>query len=111
MTDRRMLLVDHEPPARPPLQVAVGERVHVGRRDDEWPAFVFVTAEGGSGWVPARHVEGGVVVTAYDTTELRADAGDLVDVVADDVESGWAWCRDAGGQEGWIPRRSLGAVS
>ena len=105
-----MLRVDHEPPARPPLRVAVGERVHVGRRDDEWPAFVFVTAAGGSGWVPARHIEAGVVVAEYDTTELRATAGDVVEVVVDDVESGWAWCRDVRGQEGWIPHRALGSV-
>ena len=108
MGDRRVVTADHEPPARPPLQVAAGERVQVGRRDDEWPAFVFVTAEGGSGWVPARHIDEGVVVTAYDTTELRAAAGDVVEVVADDVESGWAWCRDVRGGEGWIPHRALG---
>ena len=105
-----MLLVDHEPPDRPPLRVSVGERVQVGERDDEWPAFVFVTADAGSGWVPARYVEDGSVVVAYDTTELRAAAGEVVEVVVDDPESEWAWCRDARGDEGWIPHRALGTV-
>lgn len=102
-----MLLADHEPPKRAPLQVEVGERVQVGDRDDEWPAFVFVTAGEGTGWVPSRHIEDGVVVTAYDTTELRAFAGDVVEVIVDDPESEWAWCRDAHGNEGWIPHRVL----
>ncbi|WP_349309157.1 SH3 domain-containing protein [Microbacterium sp. MM2322] len=110
MGDRRILLADHEPPERPPLQVGVGDRVDAGARDDEWPAFVFVTAAGGTGWVPARYIEDGVVVTAYDTTELRALAGDIVEVIVDDPESEWAWCRDARGAEGWIPHRALGVA-
>ena len=59
---------------RPPLQLAVGERVNDGNQGNEWPEFVFVTASHGTGWVPARHLsatsETPVVQTAYDTTEL-----------------------------------------
>jgi hypothetical protein len=105
-----VLLLDHEPPDRPPLRVSVGDQVQVGERDDEWPAFVFVTAGGGTGWVPVRYIEDGIVVAAYDTTELRAAARDVVEVIVDDPESEWAWCRDARGDEGWIPHRALGAV-
>lgn len=112
---KRTLVADHEPPARAPLTVVPGERVQVGDRDEEWPAFVFVTSVGGCGWVPSRHLEmaGGVgtVVVGYDTTELAATRGEVVDVIRDDPESGWAWCANADGRCGWIPHRVLGEVT
>ena len=101
----------HEIPERPPLSLAAGDVVAVGRRDDDWPAFVFVTAAHGSGWVPSRHlsVETGqaVMVTAYDTTERPTRVGETLEVVARDDESGWLWCRSADGREGWVPSRTL----
>ncbi|MGF7234159.1 MAG: SH3 domain-containing protein [Frankia sp.] len=105
---RVVAVVEHEVPARPPLRVTTGEQVCVGERDTRWPAFVFVTTAGGTGWVPARqlsHDAGQAVVRApYDTTELPLRVGDIVEVVvAEDVESGWLWCRSDGGREGWVP--------
>ena len=92
-------------PDRPPLQLAVGERVAVGDRDSEWPEFVFVTASHGTWWVPARHLSAtsgtAVVHAAYDTTELPTHAGDVVEVVAEDLTSGWLWCLARDGGEGW----------
>lgn len=101
----------HEIPDRAPLRVTPGERVRVGERDGTWPAFVYVTAAGGEGWVPSRHLRaddaGGtgeaVVADAYDTTELPVAAGQEVDVLAEDLASGWLWCRDDDGREGWVP--------
>lgn len=108
---RCLVTADHEIPDRPPLTVTPGESVTVGERDTEWPAFVFVTSEHGTGWVPARHLEiegtTGVVRVAYDTTELPARTGETVELLSDDPESGWAWCRNDRGTEGWIPHRAL----
>jgi len=108
---RHVLTADHAIPARAPLVVRPGEVVQVGDRDTEWPAFVFVTTAHGTGWVPARHIDvdgpSGVVRVGYDTTELPAEAGEVVEVVEDDPESGWAWCRNADGRAGWIPHRVL----
>lgn len=108
---RARLLADHDIPDRAPLTVQPGERVGIGDRDTEWPAFVFVTSAIGCGWVPARHIDidgaSGIVRTGYDTAELAGREGEVVEVVADDVESGWSWCRDAAGREGWIPNRVL----
>ena len=107
----RIVTADHEIPARAPLMLRAGDVVQVGERDMQWPAFVFVTAPGGAGWVPARHLDvagaTGTVLVPYDTTELPAARGEIVDVVQDDPESGWSWCRNAEGREGWIPRREL----
>ena len=44
----------HEISARPPLLVEPGEVVTVGRNDQEWPAFVYVTTPHGEGWVPLK---------------------------------------------------------
>ena len=101
----------HEILEAAPLQVEVGQAVVVGQRASTWPAFVFVTAGNGSGWVPARHLSAdhgsAMVLTAYDTTELPVAAGEVVTVVDRDDESGWWWCRNLEGREGWVPREVL----
>jgi SH3 domain len=103
----------HEIAERPPLRLAVGDAVDVGERDTEWPAFVFVTCDAGSGWVPRRYLSASsgraVVRTAYDTTELPTTVGQVLDVVGEDLESGWLWCRSADGREGWVPVRTVAA--
>lgn len=101
----------HQISDRPPIQLAAGEEVRVGERDTEWPEFVFVTASHGAGWAPARHLSRSsgiaVVETAYDTTELPTQAGDVLEVVAEDLPSGWLWCRAADGREGWVPVKTV----
>lgn len=101
----------HEIPDRAPLQIEPGAVVSVGERDTTWPAFVFVTAAGGSGWVPVRHLSAdsgpATVLTPYDTAELPVEAGETVTVLSRDDESGWWWCRAQSGREGWVPLRIL----
>lgn len=101
----------HEIPDRSPLQLVVGEEVDVGERDSEWPEFVFVTAAHGTGWVPARHLSQAngkaVVRTAFDTTELPTQEGDILDVLAEDLVSRWLWCRASSGRRGWVPVKTV----
>jgi hypothetical protein len=109
---KRVLAVRaHEISARAPMQVTPGEEVYAGDRDTDWPEFVFVTAAPGSGWVPARYLSqpsgDAVVETAYDTTELPTNIGDVLDVLTDDHQSGWLWCRNSAGREGWVPHRTV----
>ena len=103
--------VAHEIPDRPPIRLSVGQRVRVGDRDTEWPEFVFVTAPQGSGWVPARHLSApsgsAVVRTEYDTTELPTAVGEVLDVVIEDLTSGWIWVRSRDRREGWVPLKTL----
>ncbi len=102
---------EHAIPDRGPIQLEVGERVAVGERDTEWPAFVFVTAAQGSGWVPERNLArdgvAAVVIEAYDTTELPVPVGGQVEVLREDQLSGWFWCRASDGREGWVPTRAF----
>lgn len=105
----------HEIPDRAPIRVTPGQQVQLGERDTTWPEFVFVTADAGSGWVPARHIEpgtgaSGVVRTAYDTTELPTAAGDELTVLENDEISGWSRVRSAAGREGWVPNSTIGPV-
>jgi Variant SH3 domain len=104
-------LTGHQIPDRAALHLNVGQRVEVGERDTRWPEFVFVTAADGSGWVPARHLSrsagSAVVQTAYDTTELPTQPGDVLEVLAEDRRSGWLWCRTSHGAAGWVPANTL----
>ncbi len=101
----------HEVPDRSAIQIRAGERVTVGERSHEWPAFVFITCALGQGWVPARHLSGeegvATVEADYDTTELPVADGQTVEVLAGDDASGWWWCRSEAGDEGWVPRSAL----
>jgi hypothetical protein len=101
----------HEISERPPVQLKAGDEVEVGERDTEWPEFVFVTAGHCAGWVPSRHLSSSsgpaVVKIPYDTTELPTEVGDVLLVVAEDLPSGWLWCRSGSGREGWIPVKTV----
>jgi hypothetical protein len=105
----------HVIPERPPLALASGDLVTVGRRDSDWPAFVFVTTARGSGWVPARYLSAdagqAVVETPYNTTELATRSGEILEVLVRDDESGWLWCRSTDGREGWVPNRTVEATA
>ncbi|NUT36464.1 MAG: hypothetical protein HOV79_25705 [Hamadaea sp.] len=107
--------VAHEIPDRQPLRIAAGDEVRVGARDTEWPEFVFVTALGGSGWVPARHLSAdagtALVLTAYNTQELATRVGERLAVLEEDEQSGWSWCRAESGGEGWVPIKTLDVAS
>ncbi|HLT96700.1 MAG TPA: SH3 domain-containing protein [Acidimicrobiia bacterium] len=100
-------IADHEVPSRPPLRVEPGDVVRVGERSSEWPAFVFVESDSGRGWVPSRHLDTTkdltVVEVAYHTKELAVRSGEILDLRERDDESGWHWCRNGAGDEGWVP--------
>jgi uncharacterized protein YgiM (DUF1202 family) len=101
----------HQIPDRLPLRLVAGERVDASERSSEWREHVFVTAETGAGWVPVRSLSGSsgmvTVRTAYDTTELATSAGEHLEVIKEDVRSGWLWCRSVEGREGWVPLTTL----
>jgi hypothetical protein len=105
----------HVIPERPPIQVSPGQQVQTGQRDDEWPAFVFVTTDDGAGWVPERYLDTSrdpvVVISGYDTTELATATGEELILIKRDDPSGWAWVRNAAGREGWVPLSTVGEMS
>ena len=108
---RVVMTATHEVPSRAPIRVSPGDVVDVGDRDTDWPAFVLVTSTDGAGWVPSRHLSAdrgrATVLSGYDTTELATQAGEVLDVLDADVASGWLWCRNAQGRQGWVPQRAV----
>jgi len=76
-------------------------------KSERWPAFALVVNEkGGRGWVPERYLKRqgnkAVAIRRYDTTTLDPLKYDVLQVLEEDRESGWLWCRDSGGKEGWF---------
>jgi uncharacterized protein YgiM (DUF1202 family) len=94
--------------AQPPLSMRPGDRLTIeDAKSEGWPAFSLVTNEKGErGWVPTRYLrqQGKVAVATrgYDTNTLSPQVGEILDVVEEDAESGWLWCRDARGNLGWF---------
>ena len=93
----------------PPLIMVAGEAMEVieSEKSERWPAFVLVVNQrGGRGWVPERYLKRqgkrAVAVRGYDTATLNPLKGDVLTVLEEDRESGWLWCRDLGGKEGWF---------
>ena len=89
----------------PALRVSAGDALTVGRRDDEWPGWVWcVDRDGLGGWLPEGIVADDRATADFDTRELTVAKGDLVKPLHH--RSGWAWCRGPDG-EGWVPERCL----
>ena len=81
----------HEMSERPPVRLEVGDEVEVGERDTEWPEFVFVAGDHGAGWVPSRYLSAPRTSRRedpYGATELPTEVGDVLLVVAEDLQ-GW----------------------
>jgi len=92
---------------RAPLALRIGQDVRVGRKDVDWPGWVWVTTEDGRGsYVP----EDILIPVNADTARVQQafQAHDLSVKKSDQVTSlrevkGWHWCQDAAGNEGWLP--------
>ena len=115
----RVRVTKRLPPSKkivyPPLQVRPGDVVEVGEQSDEWPAFVLVTTkEATVGWIPSRilRIQGktGQVLTDYDTTSLDPIMGEELQVISEDREGGWLWCRDSQSRLGWFPQNHVETV-
>ena len=97
-----------------PLAVTAGQMVTVGRRDSDWPDFLWCQdAEDREGWLPEAilAIEGASAraVEDYDAIELSVSTGDVVE--GQRVLAGWIWCRDTAGDEGWLPELLLETVT
>jgi hypothetical protein len=89
-----------------PIRGAAGDRLTLGRRDDEYPGWVWATAaDGRAGWVPESWLrvggDVGVLLRDYTAAELALAPGDRV--TGELVEGGWLWATAVDGQVGWVP--------
>ena len=97
---------------RTPLHVHAGDTVSVGARDKSWPGWIWVsTIDGRGSYVPEDilEIEGPTakVLTAFSTRDLSVKQGERVTALRE--VSGWLWCRNNAGDEGWLPEFVLRA--
>ncbi|CUS04703.2 SH3 domain protein [Candidatus Promineifilum breve] len=93
-----------------PIRGAAGDRLTLGRRDDEFPGWVWATAgDGREGWVPESWLRmdggNGTLLHDYTAAELALEPGDVVSGAV--VVSGWLWATAADGRVGWAPLHCL----
>lgn len=96
-----------------PIRGVAGDRLALGRRDDEYPVWIWATnAADRAGWVPESwlRVEGGsgILLRDYTAAELPLEPGDMVS--GELVESRWLWATDTNGRTGWAPMDCLKGV-
>ncbi len=98
---------DYEVIDRSPLVLAPGDSVRLGKRDADWPGWIWVTAINGRG----SHAPEDILTASDDGTAKVTQpfqARDLSVVSGESVTSlrevkGWHWCRNEKGEEGWLP--------
>lgn len=91
---------------RSPLHLQSGDTVTTGPRDKSWPGWIWVTAgDGRGGYVPEDILEStgptAKVHTAFSARDLSVQLGEQVTALRE--VKGWLWCRNAAGEEGWLP--------
>lgn len=101
---------DYEVIDRNPLSLQAGQRVKVGRRDDGWDGWVWVSTEEGQGSYVPEELLGNPAASVGDMVEVvgKFIAKDLSVKKEEEVEildevKGWLWCRNREGAEGWLP--------
>lgn len=97
---------------RSPLHLQYGDTVTAGPRDKSWPGWIWVTtADGRGSYVPEDILDYDTDVptvrTAFSARDLSVTQGETVTALRE--VKGWLWCRNAAGQEGWLPEFVLRA--
>ena len=92
---------------RAPLSLLPGQSVRLGRRDADWPGWIWVTTDDGRGsYVPDEVVQAtsgdqATVLQAFQAHDLSVKKQETVTSVRE--VKGWHWCRNEAGGEGWLP--------
>jgi hypothetical protein len=88
------------------LHLTVGQEVTSGPADLAWPGWIWVgDSNGRNGYVPAEILEPlgedrWAASQDFDPTVLKVKRGDAITSTKE--IHGWHWCRNKGGEEGWV---------
>jgi SH3-like domain-containing protein len=98
--------LEYSPEYPDPIKVLAGQKVRVGREDEEYPGWKWCKGpDGREGWVPAELLSDAkaeaTVLEDYSAQELSVREGEEVEV--EDARHGWLRVRNANGERGWIP--------
>ncbi|MES2708794.1 MAG: SH3 domain-containing protein [Verrucomicrobiota bacterium] len=103
----RVANADYTVVDRSPLTLVAGDTVTLGREDRAWEGWVWATTEEGRGtYLPVNFLEEtgdgqARLREPFAALDLSVRKGDAVTCLRE--VSGWFWCRDAAGLEGWLP--------
>lgn len=97
---------DYEEKDKAPIRLRPGDEILAGPKDRAWPGWVWARdRDGNDGYVPEEILkslgEGRYAVTAeFDPAVLTVRRGDALESLKQ--ISGWHWCRNQAGAEGWV---------
>ena len=110
---RCLVMKDYQSSNPDPIKIQAAETFQVSEKTDAWdnnPNWMWVwctDTRGKSAWVPKTIInmdkdgQTGTTNRPYDATELTVTTGDELSVAQE--ESGWLWCVDKRGEQGWVP--------
>ncbi len=104
------VIQDYQAQYPDPITMRADEPITPGRRDPEWPGWVWCTdIRGKSGWVPESYIDqqggAGRALKDYSAVELTVNAGE--ELVLGTLESGWYWATNSAHESGWVPERII----
>jgi hypothetical protein len=107
---RARMLRDYRTQYHDPIGFIAGEVLVLGRRDTEWPEFIWATdPRGRSGWTPMSvidmHASPVVARSDYSARELDAAEGETLELLRE--TGGWWWSQNSAGDQGWVPERDM----
>ena len=91
-----------------PIEVQVGDKVSWVEKESEWAGWVWCIhpTTKKEGWVPEKCLKKNgseaEILKSYSAAELNAEPGEEFKVL--DEESGWYWCENKMGEQGWLPK-------
>lgn len=93
-----------------PIVLRSGEEVTIGREDEQYSGWIWVTTQSGSsGWAPIQilQISGETAVSLVDYTaaELNTKVDEILTVYH--KQNGWLWVSNQQGQQGWIPAETV----
>jgi uncharacterized protein YgiM (DUF1202 family) len=96
-----------------PIAVSAGDKVSVGREDDEFAGWKWCKAsDGREGWIPVELLSDDnaetSVLSDYSARELEVYRGE--EVTIEETRHEWLLVRNAHGKRGWIPASHLEGI-
>lgn len=107
-----IVISSHESNYPNPIKFKVGDVVEVGKSDDEFPGWVWVTtSDGNQGWAPNQYLKmkvsgrNAIAIQPYSAQELNTT---LEEVLKLHLElNGWSWVENGENRFGWVPLDSI----
>ena len=95
-----------------PIEFRHGDYVNIGRQDDEFPGWIWVTTDDGNqGWAPIQYLriddsdKTAIAIQDYTARELNTTSGELLKLHFE--LNGWGWVENQNNECGWVPMQSL----